>query len=114
MAKKYIGQATKKHGIAYRKLPYSKASAQTTSSSGGYRSDTVSLGATPQINSTYLFTEMPKYTITAHSGATQIMLVNNAEGYSRSNLGKVCVWRGNSNSTSFTVYYDVYCIGTWK
>ena len=24
MAKKYIGQATKKHGIAYRKLPYSK------------------------------------------------------------------------------------------
>lgn len=101
-------------GIAEAWRTYNKTSAQTTSSSGGYRSDTVDLGATPQINSTYLFTEMPKYTITAHSTATQIMLLNNAEGYSLSNLGKVCVWRGNSNSTSFTVYYDVYCIGKWK
>lgn len=104
-------------GIAEAWKTINQTSAMNTSSSGWYRSGGTTLkniGSSPQINGSYLFTEMPKYTVSAHASNNIAMVVCNANGYSLANLGDVTVWRGNSNTTSFTVYYDIYCIGTWK
>lgn len=80
------------------------------SSSGLYRSDVVSIGAAPS----GVFIAMPTYTVSAHSATNNCMIPHNANGYSLTSLGDVCVWRGNSNATSMTIYYDIYCVGRWK